>query len=151
MAGTQIQRRGVATLLPMRANAIDRQKSSKVGTYKNEVTKEVARKYPDRLITPADLSKIHYGRRNKDRENYIRRRLWQTYTELQNEGELWYPVYDTKGHGTLLSIKRYVGDDLDATAFDFYLDRARRRKEITEEHYGKLSALRQEIDQFSIW
>ena len=137
----QIIKRQPATLLPTRSKAVHVQRSSKIGRYHNEVTMEVARTFPDKHLTPNDLSKVHYGNSSKSNCDYIRSVLWKAYTELQNNGELWYPVYSATGHHELIAIKQFRNDETDAKAFPFYLDKALKRKEITQEHYEKLQRL----------
>jgi hypothetical protein len=140
-----IQRRHPAFIIPIKSKKIERQRSSKIGTYRTEVTVDLARMFPDRMLTPAAIAKVHYGRATKDNEEHVRRLLWRTYTELQQLGELWYPVYSKAQHGQLIAIKRFSNDEIDQEAFDDYLHRALNKQEITKQHAEHLEAMRDEI------
>src|SRR4030095_8964069 len=112
-----IQRRYPAFIIPTKSKKIERQRSSKIGTYRTQITGELPKMYPARMLPPAAIAKVHYGRANKDNEEHVRRRLWQTYTELQQMGELWYPVYSKAQHGQLIAIKRFTNDETDQSSF----------------------------------
>jgi hypothetical protein len=130
-----------AHLVPTRTSKIEKHRSSKLGTYRTEVTVELALKFPDRQLTPRDIAAVHYGRANNQNEKHVRQNLWRASKALQERGVLWFNVYNNHGHGETLCIKRYRNDETDVKAFDVYLKKAVDKKEITAEQANRLEAL----------
>jgi hypothetical protein len=138
-----IVRRRVPELIKIRG----RQVSTRPGTYSNRQVVQLIKTNQHLTFSPKQIADMQFpGQRNKkDNEAYVRRRLSQAYTELQNDGVLCYPVYDEFGKHKIKYLKVYQGDDEDLVTLPVYLKRALKRKEITTEHYKKLVKLAKQI------
>jgi len=117
--------------------------SSMVGVYQDKIVVDLVKQWPEKQFTPRDIAKVQYGtnRPSPTNEMYVRRKLSRAIARLQSESILCYPLYETEGRHRIKAIKVFVGDDEDLTAWPTYLERARARKEISDERYHQLKAL----------
>jgi hypothetical protein len=118
--------------------------SKYAGGFSTAVVMALVRRYPDRVLTPREITLVLYHQRNrlaKLMESSVRNQLWRPATALQDEGELVYLIYDTDFHFKIKGMKTYHGDDLDEFAFPVYKDRARIKFEISDERFRTLERL----------
>lgn len=94
------------------------------GRYHMDVSTDWIMINPDRIITPLEISRIHYGKKLAESyETYCRQRLWWSYQEAWDRGELFYPMYKLSRFGIIIGIKRFNGDEDDDKYFPIFLDR----------------------------
>jgi hypothetical protein len=117
--------------------------SSRVGTYQDKIVVDLVKKFPRRLFTPRDIAKVQYGtnRPSPTNETYVRRKLSRAIANLQSQDIPCYPLYETTGRHRIKAIKVFVGDEEDLIAWPTYLERAKARKEISDERYHHLKTL----------
>lgn len=118
-----------------------RELSTRVGTYSNDVTVAFVKKHRDKVITSRDVTRMQYGRLTRQNEDYVRRKFSLAVNTLQAQNILAYLLYETEGRHKVVGVKIWVGDERDKIDFPIYLERARARKEISEERYNVLTRL----------
>ena len=125
-------------LLERKAELVEvdgREMSTRLGTYSNDVTVAFVKKHRDKVITSRDVTRMQFGRLTRQNEDYVRRQFARAVKTLQEQNILAYLLYEAGGRHKVVGVKVWVGDERDRTDLPVYIERARARKEISEERY----------------
>jgi hypothetical protein len=139
----QLRKQQTAEIIKFEGRSV----SSKLGTYSDKITIDLIRDNKGQPITPRDIARIQYGRVTKRNEAYVRKQLFRVVNYIiQVLGILCYPIYEKEGRHRTKFIKCYLGDEIDQAEFRLYLDKAKARKEITEDKFVHMLELAASID-----
>ena len=118
--------------------------SKHAGGFSTAVVMALIRRYPDRVLTPTEITLVLYHQRNRLArlmEWQVRSQLWRPVTALQDAGEFVYLIYDPSFHFKIMGVKTYHGDKQDKVAFPVYKERAQIKSEISAERVAVLNRL----------
>lgn len=117
-------------------------RSSRIGTYSNAITVELALKKKGQILTIADISKVQYGRANI-REDYVRRMIPKAVSTLLTDGTPAITIYDEEkgAHHRKKGLKviiEFSQEDMDALQRDAYS--AQKRGDLSAERAKRVLA-----------
>jgi hypothetical protein len=79
--------------------------SSRIGTYSNDVTVALAKKFKGKTVSIRDIVRVQYGRMNNHNEQYVRSKLTKAVNMLLQSGIPAFPVYEATGSHKKVGIK----------------------------------------------